>query len=375
MMAVVEALGRRRLAIECDSIPYAFRDVPLKKILNWLRVESSTRLRPLAPWGFPTHLQIEPTNTCNLRCELCPVSGRMSRPSGFLDVALYRRLLQEIGDYVFLILFWDWGEPFMHPSAFDMIADAHQRGIRIASSTNGHLFADPRRADDVIRCGLDTLIFAIDGISQDSYEKYRHRGDLQKALQGIRTVVARKQALRSATPLVNFRFIVMRHNEHEVDQLPSLVRTLGADVLTLKTLNPCADDTYGDKTEGLGRKESPLIPQNPRYRRFVYDESGEPVRLRRNVCRNPWNGATVHWNGTVCPCTYDFDERHVLGDLNRSSFSEIWRGPAYRAIRDRLRRDDPAHYFCHECSYAFKGGSCIDETVRDAVFFKRDGAT
>ncbi|MBN1567303.1 MAG: SPASM domain-containing protein [Acidobacteria bacterium] len=373
--AAADALIRRRLTIECDTLPYRFQDIKAKKLLNWLQVEASTRLRPLAPWGFPTHLQIEPTNTCNLRCKLCPVSGEMHRPSGFMDTSLYRRLLDEIGEYVFLVLFWDWGEPFMHPSAFDMIALAHEKGIRVASSTNGHLFADPRRADEAIRCGLDTLIFAVDGITQETYEQYRHRGDLQKTLQGIRTIVERRKELKSATPLVNFRFIVMRHNEHEVEMLPSFARELGVDVLTLKTLNPSSDNTYGDRANAIEKKESPFLPQNPLYRRFVYNERGEPVRLKRNACRNLHNAATVHWNGTVCPCTYDYDERFVMGNLNNSPFREIWRGPAYRALRGKMRRNDPKNYFCYQCSYSFKGGSCIDETVRLPVFFNSSEAS
>jgi radical SAM protein with 4Fe4S-binding SPASM domain len=290
-----------------------------------------------------------------------------------MDVGMYRRLLDEIGAYVFMILFWDWGEPFLHPGAFDMIADAHRKEIKVVASTNGNVFSDPRKADDAIRCGLDTVIFAIDGISPETYERYRHKGDYEKAVQGIRTIVERKKVLSSRTPLVNFRFIVMRHNEHEVPRLPSLVRELGADALTLKTLNPSADDTYGDMQTKSEKKDNPLLPLNPHYRRFVYDEQGNPVRLRQNVCRNPWNAATVHWNGTVCPCTYDFDERYALGDLKKGSFREIWEGPAYRAFRARFRRNDPTDYFCKECSYAFKGGSCIDETVREAVFFDRDG--
>lgn len=369
IVPVAQALFRRRLILECDALPYRFENIPAKKIANWLRVEASARLRPAEPWGLPTHLQIEPTNTCNLRCELCPVSGEMHRPAGFMDPSLYRRLLDEVGDYVFLILFWDWGEPFLHPSAFDMIALAHEKKIRIVSSTNGHLFADPRRADEAIRCGLDALIFAVDGITQETYEKYRHRGDLQRALQGIRVMTERKKALQSQTPLINFRFIVMRHNEHEVAELPLFARELGVDVLTLKTLNPCSDNTYGDKADAPDRQDNPLVPQNPLYRRFVCDEHGNPIRLKRNACRNLYNSATVHWNGTICPCTYDYDERFAMGNLRDSSFKQIWSGPAYRALRERMRRNDPDNYFCYECSYAFEGGSCIDETVRNPVFF------
>ena len=366
-LAAVDAVARRRLTIECDALPYSFRNIPSKKILNWLQAESSARLRPLAPRGLPTHLQIEPTNICNLRCELCPISGGMERPAGFMDPLLYRRLLDEVGDYVFLILFWDWGEPFMHPSAFDMIALAHERGIRIVSSTNGHFFADPRRADEAIRCGLDTLIFAVDGISQETYEKYRHKGDLSTALQGIRTIVGRKRALRSATPLINFRFIVMRNNEHEVEKLPAFARELGVDALTLKTLNPYSNNTYGENSDAPDRPNGSFLPLNPLYRRFVSGKDGERIRLKQNACRNLYNSATVHWNGTVCPCTYDYDERFAMGDLNSSTFRAIWNGSKYRGLRYRLRRNDPENHFCYECSYAFQGGSCIDETVRRPI--------
>jgi radical SAM protein with 4Fe4S-binding SPASM domain len=373
--ALFDAAVRRRIHIECDSIPYRFENVSPRKILNWLRVEISARLRARKSWGTPTHLQIEPTNRCNLKCELCPVSGQMSRPSGFMDANLYRKLLDDIGAQVFLILLWDWGEPFMHPLAFELISEAHQRRIQVVSSTNGHLFTDEQKADRAIRSGLDTLIFAIDGISQKTYEEYRHQGSLQQALEGVRTIVRRKRTLGSKTPLVNFRFIVMKHNEHEVKALPVLARELGVDALTLKTLNPCSNNTYGDKADDSSGRMSPLLPENSQYRRFIYDSSGNPKRLDRNACRNPWNAATVHWNGTVCPCTYDYDERYVMGDLKRNSFWEIWNGPPYREFRDRLRREDKTHYFCHECSYAHIGGSCIDETVRKAIFFNhRDEA-
>lgn len=366
-MRVAYNLFRRRLTIQNDSLPYTFNDISKKKLTNWLRVEAFAPLRPVVPLGFPTHLQIEPTNNCNLRCELCPVSSQMNRPRGFMDLSVYRDLLDEIGEYLFFLFFWDWGEPFIHPSAFDMIAYAHEKKIRIISSTNGHLFADQHAADEAIRCGLDTLIFAVDGISQTTYEKYRHKGDLQKSVDGLRMLVERKKVLRSSTPLINFRFIVMKHNEHEIERLPSFVRKLGANVLTLKTLNPLADNTYGDKPDGI--KNYDLVPQNPRYSRFIFDENGRPVRRKRNACRNLYNSSTIHWNGTVCPCTYDYDDRFVLGNLHNNSFEDIWEGSAYRAFRDRFRRNDPKNHFCYECSYAFKGGSCIDETVLPALFF------
>jgi hypothetical protein len=57
----INALKTRKICIECDHIPYIFENVPLKKILNWLLVETTIALKTKKAWGFPTHLQIEPS--------------------------------------------------------------------------------------------------------------------------------------------------------------------------------------------------------------------------------------------------------------------------------------------------------------------------
>ena len=366
------ALVMRKVLIECDSIPYQFDHVPLKKILNWIRVEASLLRKPEKPQGWPTHLQIEPTAFCNLRCALCPVTDGMTRPLGHMDFNIFKKLVDETGEYVFLMLLWDWGEPFLNPSIYEMIAYAKRKGIRVISSTNGHIFRNAREADRLIRSGLDTLIVAMDGVTQETYERYRQGGKLEKVLESLKTVIARKRALHSRTPLVNLRFIVMKHNEHEIPALKELAKSLGVDALTLKTLNPCANNTYREKE--WTQREDQFLPSDFRYRRFEYGPDGEPLRREDNACKNLWNEATIHWNGTVCPCTYDYDERYPLGDLSQNSFKEIWHGFAYQRMRRQFKTKPQALAFCRECSYAFRGGNCFDETMADAFFYRGEPA-
>ena len=223
----LKALATRRVEFGCDRIRYRFDGVPLKKLLNWILVEASARVRAPQPWGFPTILQVEPTNRCNLRCTLCPVAEGLERPAGQMELELFKSLIDQVGEYVFLILLWEWGEPFINPRIYEMISYAKQRGIKLVTSTNGHLFARKENAEKVVRSGLDTLIFALDGISQETYERYRRDGQLETVLQGIRNVVEAKKALGSKTPLINLRFIVMQHNEHEVGKLHELAESLG----------------------------------------------------------------------------------------------------------------------------------------------------
>jgi len=74
----------------------------------------------------------------------------MARPSGQMDLELFKRMIDETEGSVFLLLLWNWGEPFFNPRTFDMIAYARDRGIRVVSSTNGHLFAHGENAATVL---------------------------------------------------------------------------------------------------------------------------------------------------------------------------------------------------------------------------------
>jgi len=354
----MRALVTRNVVMECDRIPYRFRHIPLRKILNWILVEASIYVRPDKPWGWPTHLQVEPDARCNLKCVICPVTTGMGRPTGSMSPDTFRGLIDEIGDYVFLILLWDWGEPLLNPSLPEMISYARDRGIKVICSTNAQLLVHNNRAEELVRSGLDTLIVAMDGISQETYELYRERGSLEAVLAAVRTLVAKKRELHAERPLINLRFLVMKHNEHEVPRLKELAKSLGVDVLSLKTLNP-----YGSEAE--------LLPENPGYRRFRYADNGlTPLRRVHNPCKSLWNMPAIHWDGTVALCTFDYKEEYVLGDLRSSSFRDIWQGAEYRQVRRQFRANWEKIALCKECSFAYEGGSCIDEIIAEAHFFK-----
>ncbi|MGA7877895.1 MAG: radical SAM protein [Desulfoferrobacter sp.] len=362
----LKALMTRKVTIECDSIPYHYQNVPVKKLLNWVSTEASIFFRRKRPWGLPTHLQIEPANLCNLKCALCPIAGGMDRPSGRMSLTMFQNIIDELGDFLYLILLWDWGEPFLNPDIYKMISYAKKRGIKVVSSSNGHIFDSPNQAEKLVESGIDSIIFAVDGICQQTYEQYRRSGSIDTVLSGLNKVVSAKQALKSKTPLINLRFIVMKHNENEIPKLKKLARTLGVDALTLKTLNPHPDaEDHPSK-----KNDKEFLPQNPLYQRFSYDPVKE-VRIRRihNPCKVLWHNPTIHWDGKVCPCTFDVHDRYILGDLNTQTFRDIWRGEPYKELRERFRRDYRDVELCSKCSYAFEGGSCATEIIAEAHFF------
>jgi radical SAM protein with 4Fe4S-binding SPASM domain len=366
----VDGLVRGRVNLKSDAIPYDFAGLPRRKVINAILAETSAYLKPQRAWGMPTHLMVEPSAHCNLSCTLCPVTKGLQRPQGHMPLDLFRRLMDEVGEYIFTLLFWDWGEPFANPQSCEMIAYAKTKGVKVISSTNGHLFSQSEQADRLIRSGLDTIIFAIDGATQGTYERYRQGGKLATAMEGIRMLAARKQALQSATPLINFRFIVMAHNEYEIPLVKAMAPRLGANALTFKTLNPRAMDPYSDREESDPGAGSQYLPRDEKYWRFKPDsQRGAPERLRRNPCKHLWVMPTVHWDGTICACAFDPREQYPLGSLERQSFREIWQGEAYRQLRRGFRSGWQKVPLCADCSYAYKGGNCSRDTIAEAIFY------
>jgi MoaA/NifB/PqqE/SkfB family radical SAM enzyme len=71
----------------------------------------------------------------------------------------------------------------------------------------------------------------------------------------------------------------------------------------------------------------------------------------------------------VCACSYDPKEKFVLGDLNYQSFKDIWEGPTYCNLRRQFRKGWEKLLLCGDCSYAYEGGNCYNQTVAEAFFF------
>ena len=359
------ALATRKISFDLDLIPLCSESVPLKKIVNWILTEGSVTFKPAQPWGFPTVLQVEPTSRCNLECKVCPVAGGLDRPAGNMDLRMFRRIVDELGDYLLLMMFWDWGEPFLNPDSCEMIRYARGAGIKVVCSTNGHVFADAGHARRVVESGLDVLVFSVDGVTQETYQRYRSKGKLDSVLAGIRNVVAEKRRLGSATPLVNLRFIAMRHNEHEIPKVEDLARSLGVDVITLRKFHAVP----GTGREGAECGEA-MAPGQSRFRLPAVEDDVGPVRVIHNPCKNLWNCPTVHWDGAVVSCFMDFNERHPLGHLATQSFRQIWRGEAYAGLRRAFRDGWKELPLCGVCGSGFEGGDIGRESNAEAIFLQ-----
>lgn len=331
-----------------DKMNYA-RKLTFRKVANGMLVFGSfyvSRItkRTLHP-AMPMTISIEPTTACNLGCPECPSGLKMfTRDTGNLRVPDFDDWIAQIAPYITYINFYFQGEPFIHPGFLEMIRKAAEKNIYSSTSTNGHFLHD-ELAKRTVESGLDRLIISIDGTTQEVYEQYRIHGKLDKVLEGTRNVVAWKKKLKSSTPYIILQFLVVRPNEHQVDNVKLLGKELGVDEVKYKTAQ-----VY-DFENG-----NPLIPENEKYSRYKKMSNGQ-YKIRNKLddhCWRMWSGCVVTWDGKVVPCCFDKDATHQLGDLHANSLLEIWNSNSYRQFRSGLFRSRQDIDICANCSEGTK---------------------
>jgi hypothetical protein len=180
----------------------------------------------------PTRLYIECTAACNISCaQACcaPETGiTRTRQAGMLDFELFRRVVDEAGPSLERIEFFNYGEAFLHKRAIEMCEYIKARfpNVYLYTSTNGLAFSE-EQARRLVRSGIDEVTFSIDGATQESYAKYRQRGDFAKAIRNMTVAADEKQAAGRDLPFLNWRYILFTHNDS--DEEMDLARQIAAD--------------------------------------------------------------------------------------------------------------------------------------------------
>ncbi len=295
--------------------------------------------------GLPISISFEPTTSCNLRCPECPSGLRsFTRPTGMLEGDLFKRTVDELADSLLYLIFYFQGEPYLHPQFLELVQYAAQKKIYTATSTNAHYLTDSN-ARKTVESGLDRLIISIDGTTQDVYEQYRVGGKLEKVLEGTKNVIRWKKALKSKTPHVVFQFLVVRPNEHQIDQVRQLAKELGVDEVGLKTAQ------IYDYENG-----SPLIPTIEKYARYAKQSDGKYLikNAMDDSCWKMWHSCVITWDGLVVPCCFDKDAHYRLGDVKTQSFKSLWRGQKYQQFRASLVRSRSEIEMCKNCTEGTK---------------------
>lgn len=295
--------------------------------------------------GMPLSISIEPTTSCNLRCPECPSGLRsFTRATGMLTDSTFKSIIDELSPTLSSLTFYFQGEPYLNPSFLQHVRYAHDKRVYTSTSTNAHYLTE-EKAQQTVASGLDRLIISIDGTTQETYESYRVGGSLSKVLEGTKNMVAAKKKMKSSKPYLIFQFLIVKPNEHQIEEVYKLAKEYGVDEVKLKTAQ------IYDYENG-----SDLIPEQDQYARYHKNASGKYTikNTLDHSCWKMWHSAVITWDGKVVPCCFDKDASHTLGTIEQGGFKKIWKGADYNRFRKSILKSRSEIDICKNCTEGTK---------------------
>ena len=325
-----------------------------KRYLNWLLALMDRRVNAEIVNAMPFEVTIDPSTVCQLSCPYCSVgAGTISRDQGVLRPNIHRKMLCGLSDSLFIIWYFSTGEPLLNRFLPEIIASTRGKEVYSIISTNLSLKLSDERIEKILSCGLGCISISIDGASAETYSRYRVGGDFDLVMHNLRRLVERKRALGLEFPYIEWRFLVFRHNTHEVTRARELATKIGVDLLEFHYGNAPPDAVDHEVQRADPMDLNPVV-SGPAIERAVNKtptslmmamQSGKSKILSktpsivmnselRQKCDWLYFGSTLFPNGSVGPCCLSNEEPDDFGKLSSDiEFKDIWNNALYREAR------------------------------------------
>jgi MoaA/NifB/PqqE/SkfB family radical SAM enzyme len=328
---------------------------------------------------------VESTNHCNFDCPMCVRHG-WEEPLGHMPLARFERLadgLASAADDALTLTFGGFGEPLVHPDWRVFVSVARDRGLRVEVVTNGSLLTGDA-ARTIVGLGVSQVTVSVDGGDAEAYRRMRG-APADQALGAVHRLRDARRHTRKPMA-IGVAAVATRSTVASLPALLEWTSDLKLDFVSISNLVPHTEEMAREILWERAGWASVFRPSSwrPSVRagRFDIEEGTKPLADAlsgrglthpspsldearwRNRCRFAHEGmCAVSWDGRVAPCLSLLHGHtefvngqarrvhdHVVGHVDRLPLPDVWRDPAFRAFRRRIREFDfPPCFHCGGC--------------------------
>ena len=259
-------------------------------------VSKSLEFFPNSDFPLPSEVEISESGTCNRKCSFCPRSDpNYLDIKEFIKPSLHEKLHKELAELNFsgTVRYSGFVEPLLDKNIYKLLKKAKtiNKKVNLEMVTNGDVL-DSTRLVKLFNSGLNRLFISVYDGPEDvkKFEKMRSKNNLSE-----RQVVVRDRSLSSTEDFgltISNRAGMLENAEHKIMPLKK------------KMQHPCYYPSYT----------------------FFMD-----------------------YNGDVLMCAHDWGKKRILGNLNKSSFMEIWTSKMANISRKKLNSGDRGFSPCDVC--------------------------
>lgn len=255
---------------------------------------------------FPTHVDLELSNACNLSCSMCYTTTDKFKKivsKSIMEKELFKKVIDECAEYdshYSIRLSWR-GEPFLHPDIMELIKYAKDKGIKEVSTLTHGGFLTPEKFEELVDLELDWLTISFDGVDE-TYEQIRAPLKYEESVAKIKEYHEIKKRKKSVKPVIKIQGV-----------WPAVAK------------NP----------EKFFNTFQPIVDQvaSPPLLDYLHMDT-EIEYIEDFTCPVLYQRLTVASSGKAYMCFNDELQTNEIGDLHNESVYEIWHGKKMKRVRD-----------------------------------------
>ncbi len=332
-------------------------NLTLRKFANLCLAGAEFLLKREKMLAWPLVLKIDISPLCNLRCTVCVhakpngqdfLENQYFHKSQKMPVESYRKIINEVKGKTTAVSLYYMGDPLLHPDLDEMCRIAYDAGLNVHISTNFSFRLSDERIKSLVNSGATHITVAVDGLSQEKYERTRINGNLQWVLDNLKRMCEFKKERNQVYPKIEVQYLCFDYNIDELEPAKRLFAEWGVDQVSIKE-----GDTENWASLGLrkykvtGRKPAKFLPR----------------------CEWPHFFTVIKYNGDAIPCcTYrereqysKVDDPRAVGNVFQTSVREVWNSPRYQQMRRLISNpakcaSDPNEdkSFCYGCTRVYE---------------------
>ncbi len=335
--------------------------------------------------NFPQKISFTITNACNLKCRMCgqwSEKGYMHNKSkdfdSLLELADWKRLVDEVAAHNMKSILIRGGEPFLFPEIMELLKYINNTGIQISIDTNGTILNT--FVSELLEMGNIHLTISLDG-PPEIHDKVRGvPGCFEKIKKNV-TLLNELETHSDTKISRSICFTISKYSYKGLGQIPDIARSMAISTINIvpyyyfsldtgtkyedelkKYFNCTAYSWKGFHHEYSGIDFNVFREEYKKYVRNLKDIYNFPyMKLSEDdyrvwfqdtstlvgstACMNIENLIDIQPTGEANFCV-DFPD-YSIGNVKTSSVKNIW--TSARASRFREYRRKKPFAICHRC--------------------------
>lgn len=240
--------------------------------------------------------------------------------------------MNTVSEYDPSIQLWNYGEPFFHKEINEIIKSIDQNFSYCSISTNGH-FMNKQLAELIVESGITEIIFAIDGLTQESYGKYRIGGSLETVISNMKKVIKQKEKSNSNIE-ITVQFLILKHNFSEIPKLGDFFYPIGVDKINAKSVMMMTEKS---EKELIDLSKQYLYLNYPGERYNILNDEFYVKGKKNRYCPVIDNSFVITTDEDILPCCWDYKSEYPLKNY------EEW-----KTVK-RIINSEEAPEMCNKC--------------------------